>query len=167
MMTRAITVVAVLILWLVPSFAAAEVSSVSIRSRVTVANGQTFGAAGAYEKLSGTIEFALDPREPHNMPIADLDRAPRASDGKVHFTADLYVLRPVDAAKGNGVLLFEVANRGNKGLLGRFSSAPASNDPAAPADFGNGFLMREGYTLVWVGWEFDLAAPLLRADVPA
>lgn len=148
------------------SVAFAEVASVSITTRGTVANGQAFGAAGPYERLSGTIEFALDPRDPHNQRIVDLDRAPRAADGRVHFTSDLYVLQPVDASKGNGVVLVEVVNRGRKGLLGTFDGAAASSAPTTSAELGDGFLLREGYTLVFVGWEFDVAPPLMRLDAP-
>jgi hypothetical protein len=154
---------------LLPSLAAAELTKVTIASRATVADGQPFGAVGAYEKLTGSVEIALDPTDPHNTPIVDLQYAPRATDGKVHFTADLYVLRPVDAARGNGVLLFEVANRGNKLLFGYFNNARGAggrNDPQSMADFGDGFLMREGYTIVWVGWQFDVAPPALRVDAP-
>src|SRR4051812_23380749 len=140
---------------LLPALASAEVVNVTVAKRTVVANGQTFGAAGAYEKLTGSIEFALDPADPHNKAIVDIQYAPRAADGKVHFTSDLYVLRPVDQGKGNGVLLFEVANRGNKLLFGYFNGirGATNNDPMAPGDFGNGFLMREGYTVVWVGWQ--------------
>lgn len=149
------------------SVAFAEVAKVSIATRAPVANGQAFGATGPYEKLSGTIEFALDPRDPHNKRIVDLDRAARAADGRVHFTSDLYVLQPVDPSKGNGVVLLEVINRGRKGMIARFDDAPISNDPVTARDLGNGFLLREGYTLVFVGWEFDVAAPLMRLDAPA
>jgi len=144
----------------------AEVTRVTIASRSAVANGQPFGATGSYEKLAGTIEFALDPRNPQNGRIVDLDRADRAADGRVHFTADLVVLRPVDPARGNGVLLFEVVNRGRIGLLTRFNSAPGAIDPVNPADFGNGYLMREGYTLVMVGWEFDIPPGTIRLEAP-
>jgi hypothetical protein len=144
----------------------AEVTRVTIASRSAVANEQPFGATGAYEKLTGTIEFALDPRNPQNTRIVDLDRSDRAGDGRVHFTADLVVLRPVDPARGNGVLLFEVVNRGRIGLLTRFNSAPGAIDPATPTDFGNGYLMREGYTLVMVGWEFDIPPGTIRLDAP-
>ncbi len=144
----------------------AEVTKVTIASRSTVANGQPFGTTGPYEKLTGSIEFALDPGNPQNTRIVDLDRADRAQDGRVHFTADLVVLRPADPAKGNGVLLFEVVNRGRIGLLSRFNSAPGTVDPAAPADFGNGYLMREGYTLVMVGWEFDIPSGTIRLEAP-
>jgi hypothetical protein len=86
----------------------------------------------------------------------------------VHFSADLYVLRPADEARGNGVLLFEIANRGRKGLLGRFNrAAGGSQDPTSAADFGDGFLMKEGYTLVWVGWQHDVQRPLVSIDAPA
>ena len=90
------------------------------------------------------------------------------ADGRVHFSADLYVLRPSRTQKGNGALLFEIANRGRKGLLGRFNrGAGGSQDPTAAADFGDGFLMKEGYTLVWVGWQFDVQPPLVRIEAPA
>jgi len=152
---------------LVPAFATAEVTKVTIASRAVVANGQPFGPVGPYEKLTGTIEFALDPANPRNKAIVDLDAAPRDSDGRVHFTADLYVLQPVDPSRGNGTLLFEIANRGRKGILGRFNRAGGSQDPTAPNDFGDGFLMKDGYTIVWVGWQFDVEAPNLRVIAPA
>jgi hypothetical protein len=161
-----------LAIWLSPllvaSPASADVTKVSIASRTTVAGGQAFGKAGAYEKLTGTVEFALDPDHPRNTAIVDLKFAPRGADGKVHFTSDLYVLRPVDPARSNGVMLFEIANRGNKLLFGYFNGVRGSgtNDPMAPADFGNGFLMRDGYTVVWVGWQFDVAAEVLGVDAP-
>jgi Alpha/beta hydrolase domain len=149
-----------------PIRALAEVSNVTIANRTPVANGQAFGQTGPYEKLTGTIEFTLDPADRHNTGIADIAHAARGADGRVHFTADLYVLQPVDAARGNGALLFEIANRGNKGLLGRFNRAPGNPDPTAIGDFGDGFLMREGYTLVWVGWQFDVAPPRVRIEAP-
>ena len=146
----------------------AEVTKVTIANRTVVAGGQAFGQVGPYEKLTGTIEFALDPMDRHNSPIVDLEHASRAADGRVHFSADLYVLRPAETEKGNGVLLFEIANRGRKGLLGRFNrGAGGSQDPMAPADFGDGFLMKDGYTLVWVGWQFDVQPPFVRVEAPA
>jgi hypothetical protein len=152
---------------LLPAIAAAEVTKVTITNRTVVAGGQPFGDTGPYEKLTGRIDFTLDPANARNKAIVDLNHAVTGADRRVHFSADLYVLRPVDPARGNETLLFEIANRGRKGLLGRFNRARASQDPMAPADFGDGFLMKEGYTLVWVGWQFDVAAPSLRVDAPA
>jgi hypothetical protein len=146
----------------------AEVTKVTITARTAVADGQAFGNTGSYEKLVGTIEFALDPSDKHNKAVVDLEHAAKGPDGKVHFTSDLFVLQPVDPTKGNGVLLFEISNRGTKGMIGRFNRAQSSNDPTTAAQMGDGFLMREGYTLVWVGWQFDIAgANLLHVDAPA
>ena len=74
----------------------------------------------------------------------------------MEFSADLFILRPKDGARGNGVALFDVVNRGRKGVLGVFNRATGSLDPTADNDFGDGLLMREGYTIVAVGWEFDV-----------
>ena len=156
------------VLWVLvnPWSAFAEVTKVSIAYKTTVAAGQSYGKTGTYEKLVGRIEFALDPTERHNRKISDIEYAPRGADGLVRFSSDIYVLRPTDPAKGNGVLLFEIANRGRKGLLGRFNRAEASNAPTNVADLGDGLLMREGYTLVWIGWEIDVPEGLLRIAAP-
>src|SRR5262245_51948876 len=153
-------------LFLYPVSTLAEVTRVTITSRGPVADGQSFGSVGPYEKLVGRIEFALDPADPHNKAIVDLQHASRGADGRVHFTSDLYVLRPVDAARGNGVLFFEISNRGRKGLLTRFNGARGADDPTSREDFGDGLLMKDGYTLVWVGWEFDVAPNLIKVDAP-
>jgi hypothetical protein len=151
-----------------PASASAEVVNVTIASRTSVAGGQSFGSTGAYERLVGRIEFALDPNDPHNRVIVDLEHARRGADGRVRFSSDLHVLRPLDPSKGNGVLLFEIANRGRRGMLGRFNRPlRTANDSAVDADIGDGFLLKEGFTLVWVGWEVDVPAPLLRIDAPA
>jgi hypothetical protein len=166
--TAARDLILILILFLIPTSAVAEVTKVTITARTPVADGQAFGNTGPYEKLVGTIEFALDPSDKHNKAVVDLEHAAKGPDGRVHFTSDLFVLQPVDPMKGNGVLLFEISNRGNKGMIGRFNRTQNNADPTTPAHMGDGFLMREGYTLVWVGWQFDVAgANLLHVDAPA
>jgi hypothetical protein len=108
-----------------------------------------------YEKIVGIAHFAVNPRAPGNAVIADVDKAPMNLDGKVEFSSDVYILRPLDAATSNGVALVDVLNRGRKIVLGGFNRG-ATNDPVTDADLGDGFLMRRGYTVVWVGWEFDI-----------
>ena len=127
-----------------------------IASRADVLGGKAFGSAGSYEKLVGKVYYSVDPAHPRNTPIVDIDKAPRDASGRVTFSADLYVLAPKDAARGNGVALFDVVNRGRKNVIQYFNRASQSVDPTAEADFGDGFLMRQGYTLVWVGWQFDI-----------
>jgi len=149
------------------SSALAEVTGVTIASRSVIADGRAFGATGSYEQLSGSVTFALDPAAPENAGIVDLGHAVRGDDGLVHFTSDLYVLQPTDTAKGNGVLFFELANRGTLGtLLTQFNHGSALAANGIP-DAGDGLLMRDGYTLVWVGWEFDVPPGRLRLQPPA
>ena len=109
-----------------------------------------------YEEIIGKVYFAVDPKLPHNQIIVDLDRAPRNAKGLVEFSADLYVLKPKDAAKSNGTALLEISNRGGKGMLGMFDLAAGSAPPRTAAELGDPLLFQSGYTLVWVGWEFDV-----------
>jgi len=111
------------------------------------------GASG-YEKIIGTIHFAVDPKDPRNRMVADLGKAPINSAGRVEFSSDLYILRPKEP-RGNGAALVDVLNRGNKVVLNGFNRG-GSPDPATENDLGDRFLMRFGFTVVWVGWEFDL-----------
>ena len=156
----------VLGLFVAPAAARAHVTDVVITSCFDVLEGRSFGEPGPYEKCVGKIYFALDPENPRNRIIVDLDKAPRNALGEVEFSADLFVLRPKDPSRGNGVLFFDVVNRGNKLLLGRFNLARGSTDPTTEADFGDGFLMKEGYTLVAVGWEASPNTPALSLYPP-
>ena len=148
--------------------ARAEVARIEIASRTEVLGGKSFGTAGAYEKIIGKVFFSVDPTHPRNATIVDLDKAPRDAAGHVIFSADLYVLAPRDSTHGNGVALFDVLNRGRKNVLRDFNRAAQGLDPTAEADFGDGFLMSQGYTLVWVGWQFDIPRRdgLMGLDAP-
>ena len=127
-----------------------------VERRLAFADGQEFGAAGAYERLSGKALFAVDPGAPAQAGITDLDKAPRGPDGLVRFSADFSLLAPVARARGNGRVFFDYGNRGNIRCLQFFNDAPASNDPRSAAHAGNGFLMRRGYAVAWLGWQADL-----------
>jgi len=134
----------------------AGVVRVEVASRGDVLGGREFGSAGAYEKIVGKVYFAVDPANPNNKIIADIDKAPRNAEGKVEFAADVYLLKPKKLERGNGTALYEVSNRGNKGMLGMFNrGAAGSLDPSTEAHFGDGFLLKAGYTLVWLGWQWD------------
>jgi hypothetical protein len=148
--------------------AEARVVRVSIERREPVLAGRPFGLAGAYETLVGTVEFALDPSLPPNQAIVDLALAPRNAQGEVVFSADLYVLKPKNLARGNGRVYYEVPNRGGKGILRRLQYARSSLDPREEADFGDGWLMEQGFSLVWMGWQWDVPEQpgLLRLRAP-
>jgi hypothetical protein len=129
---------------------------IEFSDRSDVLEGREFGRSGAYERIVGKAYFAVDPNLPANQIIADIARAPRNENGLVEFSADIYVLKPRDPARGNGAALFEVSNRGGKGMLGIFDLAKSSVDPRSAQEFGDGFLLEQGYTLVWLGWQFDV-----------
>jgi len=138
----------------VPVFA--EVSRIEVSSRGDVMSGQPFGATGAYEKITGKVHFSIDPTDPHNRAIVDIDKAPRNAQGRVEFAADLYVLAPKDHARGNGVALFDIANRGRKNVLQNLERGARGGDRNSETEFGDAFLLRQGYTIVWIGWQFDV-----------
>jgi hypothetical protein len=121
-----------------------------------VAGGQVFGAAGAYVRVTGTVDLWLDPLSPRNATITDLDKAPRNASGLVEISSDIYLLRPADLSRWNQQLIFEVNNRGNKVILNSLDEAPWINDPQSPTDFGDGMLMKQGYAIAWAGWEGDV-----------
>ncbi|MGE3807500.1 MAG: alpha/beta hydrolase domain-containing protein [Gemmataceae bacterium] len=146
-----------LAVWLIPGLAArAEVIDFKIERREPFAGGMAFGDVGPYEKITGVVRFAVDPGNPRNQIIVDLQNAPRNKAGKVEFESDFFILAPKDPSKGNGAILYDVNNRGNKLALAMFNQAPGNNDPAEARDAGNGFLFRKGYTIVWCGWIGEL-----------
>ncbi|HKD56202.1 MAG TPA: hypothetical protein VKD45_01725, partial [Hyphomicrobiaceae bacterium] len=124
--------------------------------RTPFAGGHSFPSRGAYEKVAGRVRFAVDPSHRAQTGIVDIDKAPQDARGLVHFTADFMLLKPVNMANGNRRLFFDWANRGNKRCLQFFNDAPGCNNPTTLAHAGNGFLMRRGYTVVWLAWQGDL-----------
>ena len=139
-----------------PSTIFAELVRFEITDRRPFADGEAFGTVGPYEKIVGRAYFRLDPALRQNQAVVDLAHARRNDEGLVEFWADLFVLAPADPALGNGALLYDVNNRGNKLALRMFNDAPGGNDPITSKDAGNGFLMRHGFTIVWSGWDGEL-----------
>ena len=150
---------AVLLIAMLTGAASARVVRVEITSRGDIENGKAFGNVGPYEKITGRVFFAVDPTNPHNRQIVDLDKAPRNAQGEVEFSADLYLLKPKEMSKGNGSVLFEVSNRGGRGIVSLANGREGES--------GDGFLMCKGYTIAWVGWEFDVADEPTRLKLSA
>ncbi len=138
------------------------VTALEIKTCSPFAQGTAFGDVGPYQQLDGTVHFAVDPDHPGNAGITDLQLAPRDAQGLVRCSADVRLLKPVAPQYGNHRLLLDIVNRGNPTVLTNFNSAVGRLDP------GNGFLMRQGYTVVWCGWQDDVPATpgLIRIQVP-
>jgi len=148
--------------------AVASVLRVEVLERAPILDGKRFGAAGSYERIKGRVYFEVDPKLLPNQIISDIDLEPKNARGRVEFSSDCYLIAPVDASKGNGTVLFEVSNRGRKGTLGMFNRASGSLDPKSEAEFGDAFVLERGFTLAWLGWQFDVPkeADLIRLHAP-
>ncbi len=162
------TVFAALFLVLWTHGSAAEVARIEVLSRSVLAGGKAFGAAGPYEKITGRLHYAVDPDNPANARIVDVGLAPHDAAGRVRFSGDFILIKPTDAGRGNGRLLYGVNNRGNLILLAVFNDAPWNNAPESAADLGNGFLLEQGYTLLWSAWNWDVlpGGGRLQIDLP-
>ena len=144
----------------------ARVVRIEVERTAPYAGGKEFGNAGAFERLDGTVHMEVDPRDPLNAVIVNLDRAPRNERGLVEFSAPFFIIKPVDMAHGNQKLLYGINNRGNAIELGfqTFPSLPFGADPES----GDGLFFRLGYTLVDAGWAGDIVTTPTRlgANLP-
>lgn len=140
---------AVVSILLIPFLADARLTLLVIETTEPMFDGARFGSVGQYERLRGFAIGELDPTDPLNAGIVNIDKAPQNASGNVEYKVDVEIVKPVNLAKGNGWLFYDVVNRGNKLAL----------------NFVNGvtnFLMDEGYTIVWSGWQGDVTPDGIR-----
>lgn len=148
--------------------AQARITRLEILRTEPAFGGQVFGAAGAYEHIVAVAHGEIDPAAPGNAIIQDIGLAPRNAAGLVEYSTPVELLKPADIARGNGAVMMEVANRGNKLALANFNAGGAEgiadlNALKSPRD---GWLMRQGMTLAWWGWEMDGTPGLGRVLMP-
>lgn len=141
-----------------PAPADARITRLEIARVEPAFGGRSFGTVGTFERVVGRAHGGVDPRAPASAMIQDIGLAPTNARGMVEYVADVDILRPADPARGNGVLLFSIPNRGNKNALSQFNAdvAGTAAEANALADPGDGWLQRQGYTLVWFGWQGDV-----------
>ena len=144
-------------LWLLlGQLAFSAVVGVEVQVRRDVLSGRSFAAAGSFEIIEGKIFFEVDPQLAQNQTICDIHLAPRNPRGQVEFSSDFFLIKPIDPHKGNGTVLYEVSNRGGKGMLGMFNRATSSRDLTTPGEFGDALLLDHGFSQAWLGWQFDV-----------
>jgi len=124
-------------------------------SQQPVLEGRSFGAAGAYERVAGKAYFAVEVTHAGNRRIVDLEKAVNLKNGMVAFEADFVVIQPKDPQRGNGSLLLEVPNRGKSRLVGLVDGG----DWNLAHDAGDAWLLRRGYSIAAVGWQWDATGP--------
>jgi len=132
---------------------AAAVAQAAV-SRVEITERADLPVAG-FERIGGKLHFALDPKLPANKGIVDLALAPKNAQGLVEFASDFLVFRPKDAAKSNGTALLEIVNRGRSQMWSMLNTGANSNMRTLQ-DFGDNFLLSRGYTVILVGWQWDV-----------
>jgi Alpha/beta hydrolase domain len=142
-----------------PALAHAAVTSVEVTERADL-------PVAGYERIAGKVHFAVDPKLPANAGITDIILAPRDAQGKVEFSSNFVELRPKDPARSNGTLLVDIPNRGRMVILRLLDGGTGAVDTAE--GLGDQFLLQQGFTLVWVGWEADVpdAQGALKLDAP-
>lgn len=152
-----------------PATAAAGTGAGVQEIRVDTTNvafgGRSFGPVGQYQQVRGTIVGAVDPADARNAPIVDLANAPRTEAGLVEYEVDFVLLRPADPTRGNHRVVYEPTNRGSIVSLFFLNSASPTNDPSGYLSAGNGFLMRQGYSILSIAW--DPTAPTDRKSLTA
>lgn len=147
----------------------ARITRIEITSRETPTfGGYVWPGVGTYEKLAGRAYGEVDPADPNNAVIVDIELAPRNARGKVEYAFDFYILKPTDLRKGAHKMMYEPPNRGRK-TWNTFGRVPAGNDPGSaitdPEVLAGSFLMPRGYSIVWSGW--DAAAGTDNTDFNA
>jgi hypothetical protein len=133
------------------------VESLIVTSTSDYEDGRSWGDAGPYQVVRGTVTFALDPLAAANQRITDIQFAERGLDGLVRAEADFCLLRPKNRDLANGGLFFSVANRGNVTLPFGLGPAPdLVSLPAGTIPSSESLLLYGGWTVAWCGWQFDL-----------
>ena len=161
-----------LLIWTVLSFASAsaEVTRVEIITTAPWLGGKTLGKAGPYELLQGRVYFEIDPQGSTGRRVTDIALAPRNARGRVEFSSDFVMVRPRDPARARGSVLLEIPNRGMTQANGwLFSTAPGSEFDLMNLDAANlrdAFLFEQGFTVAWLGWQFDLPKGDIRMEAP-
>src|SRR6266850_2403157 len=134
----------------------AHVKKIQITAKQSPAfGGYSWPGIGQYEKIVGKAFGELDPNDSRNSVIVDLQLAPRNAGGKVEYSFDFYILKPIDLSKGNHKMLYEPPNRGRK-TISALNRGVGGNEPGSVTDtslLANSFLMPQGYSISFSGWD--------------
>jgi len=150
------------------TIAQARTTQILILSRGTAFGGHSFSGVGQYEFITGVATGEVNPANPQNAIITDIQLAPRNARGNVEYQHNFYILQPLDFSKGNGKMMYEPPNRGGKTYQTLNNTPTGTNDPAALTDstvLDDSFLWTRGYTTVWSGWENNLPSSATNGPV--
>lgn len=129
-----------LLLLLGSALASADVTRIEITGKETLTDT---AVSFSYERIEGIVHFTLDPANPADQAVTDLQFAPRNSAGLVDYSADFRLLVP-SSDIANGGLLYNVNNRGG-------SQVPPESGLSHP-------LSSLGYTYLVTGWINEISS---------
>lgn len=136
-------------------------------------NGASFGNTGTYAYILAEATGKVDASDSCAATIVDLKNA-ADSAGNVSYKFDVVILTPTDATKANGSLLYVVNNRTNSSAFEALNDG-SGNDlygntaPVIPAaamgavagvGAGSAYLLKQGMTVVFSGWQGDRPSTL-------
>ncbi|MGH6860816.1 MAG: hypothetical protein ACRECY_11195 [Phyllobacterium sp.] len=114
----------------------AEVKRIEIDKQDTMANPDDVDRKiGDYKIITGRAFGVLDPKNPLNAVITDIDLAPKNADGLVEYDTKFTLAFPADMSKSSGILWYDIVNR--------------STGEAKPNAYGHVSLVS--------GWQGDIA----------
>jgi hypothetical protein len=150
----------------VASSAEARVVRLVVEKTTPYDGGRSIGAVGPFERLDGRVYFEVNPNDPVNKVIVNLDRAPRNAKGMVEFSAPFFIVKPKDLARGNRKIFYGINNRGNNIEFGH-ATWPAVPQ-GTPVETGDNLALRLGFAWVDAGWAGDVetTATRLGASLP-
>src|SRR5687768_5503948 len=156
---KLVVVVALAAVWALPRYSDARITRIEFeRVESPAFGGASFGNVGQYEKLVGRAYGELDPRDEANRGIVYIDKARLNAAGRVEYSFDVYLLKPMDMSRGNRTVFYDVVNRGDQRAFAVFHlGANTGNNPLTEKDAGDGFLLRQGDIIVASGWQGDVA----------
>jgi hypothetical protein len=132
------------------------IHNIEVTYRGPYSSGVAFGETGPYERLDGVLEFSVDPGNVANRLITDLELAPQDESGRVRFKSDFTLLVPATQGRSNKRLIVDVVNRGRRRVVGTFNRGPLPSTDQWDVHPGDGFLFKHGYSVVSVGWQWDV-----------
>jgi len=143
-MKRAVALIFFLSVFLLIQPLAAKVVRVEVRERTEVWDVPDIARTGPYEILKGVMYLEVDPNDPANKDIVDLQLAPRNKNGNVEFSTEFELHQSVDPNRGNRRLMYIVCNRGHADNY--FSWLMERN-----------WFYSQGWSYLYCGWQCDLA----------
>ena len=78
----------------------ARITQIPILTRGTAFGGHSFAGVGQYEFITGIATGEVDPANPQNALITDIQLAPKNAQGHVVYQHNFYILQPLDLEQG-------------------------------------------------------------------